>query len=140
LLNYLRNSRQHHRHTEMKRDSDSHVLALIPDARKDRTPLRFFWLNSKPHYLILLFAAGCHFSCMNMLTFSLSCNCLHKRPSRILAGTRSCQCDREVARYRANKSHGAADGSPIEIPVEEIVPGDVIILMAETLFRGLPDP
>jgi len=38
------------------------------------------------------------------------------------------------------KATAFRDGAPEEIPLEEIVPGDVVALKAGDTFRGLRDP
>ena len=109
---------------------------LKPKKRSDVLTLLLAQFKS-PIILILFFATGLSFFLHDPVECSHhSYHCPRKRPARVLAGARRSKRGGEVAGHRANKAAVLRDGSCKEIPVEEIVPGDIVILNAGDVIPG----
>jgi Mg2+-importing ATPase len=122
----------------MKHDNDSHVYGanlLLP--RKDRLTCAFIFSIQKPYYSHTTFAAGLsfflqeHVQVLIILVIVLISGLLGFWQERGAANA----IEKLLAIVQI-KAMVLRDGSSREIPVEEIVPGDVIILNGGDIIPG----
>lgn len=114
----------------IKEKKNKYGIHTIKSTKRQTSFLLFLNQFKNPITVILLLASVLSYTLQDKTNAIINCNCFYQQRAWLLAGESSRQCYCTVACNVRITANIIRDKTAKEIPVEEIVPGDIVVLDA----------